>query len=558
MIRVVADQASGLEQMHMHELRVGIADPSLSYNPVDAEEEYSGSRSLILDRPYHRAIFRLLLRRAEKLGSIPSAAVRDFRIDGQCREPSFDRDAMGRWLVPTQGVANFFFLVRAPTDESWGASQAVREWHRKRRVPVSFIRFLALVRLWMQQELAEDKTRFLRALTRDLCFKMAQVKYFVQETAAASPALVPDILVQLSATMESADRAMVLSCLRLARLVRGELPMPGVAVWSGRVLREMDSLLCLNVDNPTNHYCFNLHLPPDYAAADRLFVAIRWEAGIAKERQLLDTSELGDYLGIRNFTTDGNAIRFCISFLPGDGHIGVGHIAFDYVTPLARPQRKKGEIEPLDYFRFEKLLGLVQGEGGSPCEAARLQTLCLVAHRLYLTAWHLREILEPLAPGQRARDLYVVLFPRCVDFGAPLNDRAQGVLACPKLFPSRRDYEELRSRLGMCNVLDAASIHDLSYREFAFDLSRRDERICLTLLLRCSKVEKGQTFQDCNWTGLSAQCETGYWTIPGKWYQAIPEIGILTLTYVCQERSVSLKVRHELARDMLGWVMAEP
>lgn len=558
LIRTVADDRNKVRQAYAGELRTGTSEPEVCFNPTNRAEEFRAARALQLNQPHHRAILRLLLLRAERLRIKPGTALRDFSLDGVRRSPTFQRAPSGRPQVPSRGTASFTAALLVPGDKG-NPSDAVAHWHRSRRIPVGFVKFVALVLLWRQQETAEERRLFLYAASRDLCYKLTQVKFFVREAARCEAALVPQLFSQFGASLERVDRAVLISALGREPCLRGGTSKSVLrSFYKGtraRAVKEVGGLSGLNLESLTGRHSFDLDIPASYSAVDRALIAVHWEAAAASKLQLLDTTQVGGYVGIRNFTLDDVLTLYSLEWqLPGDGFKGSGRLVFDYVTPLGRPDRQKCKtLACLSPSHFQGLLSVLRGDNTDATEEARFQALGASVHRFHVNAIQLRGVMAAL-PRARTKEVYVTLFPRCLDFGAPLNHIVHGVLADRDLL-SAEDVFEITRRLGIANTFDALNIHRHPYNRFQFDLSLQDDRICVWLLMQMAKREEGENLKECKWTGLSERCDTAYWTIPGTWFQELQTEGVLTLSYVCQEQHVRNQRRAELAVELLGWVV---
>jgi len=555
MLRITADDSMQLNVLRVQHIRQSIVDPIVQYNPAHDSEDYLHDKALSLGQAYHRAVLRLLLRRAESVGNPVESAFNRFTLAGERRSlAAFARPAHGRrFVVPAEGVAAFSFVIRVIDESITCASDAVAASMRKLRIPVGIAKFIALVRIWREHEYDEERRLFLLAATRDLLFQVAQIKFFAHEAAKQAPDKMGEALATFCTTAERFDRAIVILTLRSAA---AKSVSPGLSsrVGVARAARLVSRLARLNLDSLTGRHKFDLVNPTDYSAADRCFQAMHWEASVAATKQLLDTTECGRYIGIRNYTIDGAGGHYWPGKgLPGDGFVGHGVVEFDYVTPFAKPSR--GTSPLIEWPKFNELLDFLQAAGGTDiCEESRFQALWATAHRIFLEAQQLTRLLGAMRRRWTV-DLYVIMFPRCVDFGAPLLDSSHGLL-CDRAIFSETELFSLMQRLGMCNTFDPTSIHLPGRNTYNWDLSKRDERIIVWYFLKIGAIEQGEYhFEDCHWTGLSEHCDTGYWRIPDHWFKALPSHGVVSFTYTCLDGHVNMKRRRELARDDLGWVI---
>merc|ERR1712217_69972 len=130
-------------------------------------------------------------------------------------------------------------------------------------------------------------------------------------------------------------------------------------------------------------------------------------------------------------------------------------------------------------------------------EEACFYTFWALADRFYIDATQFRHLVDARQSQKWRKDMYVILFPRCLDFGAPLSDHFRGILHERGRF-STKSRQEIQERLGMPNVFDACNLHNAQAESsplghgkmsYTFDLEKRDERICLSVLLRMATCE---------------------------------------------------------------------
>jgi len=264
-----------------------------------------------------------------------------------------------------------------------------------------------------------------------------------------------------------------------------------------RVLVLLAPLVQLNLDAMTGHYRLSLNQPADYSAADRMWLAGRWEASIAAERKLVDTTQAGHHLGFRNVLLDEKLELIKPSWqVPGDGLTGAGVLQFDYASPIYHSKRHA--CTPLEPAQLEMLVSFLAGwEGTDISMESRLQAFRAVAHRFYVDALQMRRLIHAM-PSQGWRcEVFVTVFPRCLDFGAPtaelLNDH--------ELWKSCVHAQQLLTqRLGLTLGLDALNIHEVGRNKWRYELHWRDARICVNFLMKLRAKEDPATLE-AQWEG---------------------------------------------------------
>eukprot|EP00927_Polykrikos_kofoidii_P039915 TRINITY_DN34202_c0_g1_i1.p1 TRINITY_DN34202_c0_g1~~TRINITY_DN34202_c0_g1_i1.p1 ORF type:complete len:1096 (+),score=121.26 TRINITY_DN34202_c0_g1_i1:172-3288(+) len=491
-------------------------------------------------------------------------------------EEAFDESSRGTpqsvasentFEVPTRGLLTFAFSMEKDVGSGSNAkescvgdivetaSEAVAEWHTRRRTQVAWSKFPALAKLWKSQHFEQDRCYFLMALLRDLSCNLTQVLHLVQQVSQTTPVLVEEVLSHSFPTLVFVNMVAIISLMR--RGYGEKVTQERVQMREGHVvksLRQVSILGRLNVGSPTGRYSFGIRLPADRAAADRLLVATRWEAALSARLALPDTTEAGGYVGIRNFTVD-DAIR---PYRADSSLVDATRVAFDYVTPL-RPKRKKGGCSKLEGLalpevHFSELMSTVRGEATDTKWVTRFRAIWACADRFFLDAKQLRHLVGSV-PVEWRVEFYVMLMPRCLDFGSPTNDVTNGVLADGSLFDTEA-IEQIGERLGPANIFDPIGCHREGLNSYHFDLSKTDQRLCFELLLKLAKLEGkkqfDENFRSVRWAGsLHGRIAR----VPASWLKSAPQTGEIQLNYHCKREKVLLAVRQRLAREMLGWIV---
>lgn len=515
MLRLVADKRTCLKELHCMGLRLGWKSPDVVFNPFDDDMFFTGSKALQLWRPHHRSLMRLLLDRADVIGlSPPTLAFEEFVLDG--RKCSFVSERMSklrkgvpRFAMPQGKIAEFHFRLPRLGPSSMCGSEEVVACHRFQRRAVGLIKFVSVANVWVQQRSEEAKTLFLSAVARDLHFKPSQLNWLAREVLLGiqsndvdahvrkgSQTRLMELLSFLTVTLDRIDRETVISVLHFKRIPPSGPDCVGKTC-RARVLDRVRCLLNINFDNLTGHHRFDLTLPADYSAAHRFYLAARWETSVAAARKLLDLSQHGNYAGFRNVVYHEDLIDCKAGWsLPGDGLVGNGILEFDYTTPLRYVKRPEGP-QLLSSAKFQELEDFVAcWEGSKMTLESRIEALRAVSHRFALDASQLYQLLAAL-PSQCWRcEVYVMMFSRCTDFGAPLNSRNGGLLSDKELFPNLSDARhQLFTRLGVAQVFDPLGVHKTLWSKFRFDLQFHDDRTCMRYLVQLTALESGRLSQ---------------------------------------------------------------
>jgi len=154
-------------------------------------------------------------------------------------------------------------------------------------------------------------------------------------------------------------------------------------------------------------------------------------------------------------------------------------------------------------------------------------------------------------------EIFCRMFPRLLDFGAPLVDVFHGVVK-KDLAPDALSI--LRSRLGSLNIFDGLHLEVAPHNRFHLDLSARDDHMKMDYILHMANKEPGENMIDVDWTGAirstHSESVSGFY-IPGTWSTDLPRHGIVTVTYVCPHPE-DARPAERLSETMkrFGWLVS--
>lgn len=582
-LRSAIRRQSALEAIVVAGFRDDVGVPPLLFNYGDLTEDYCGEKALPLESPYGRSICRLLLNRIDDFGQMPGDGMQKFKMNNESRKPPFTKNAAGHWQVPSSGKVEFDFVLIQEGDVK-DADELVVVWQNSRRIPVSMMRFVAVVMCWRSLLTEQEHRTFVDAVGKDCLLKAAQMRLFVEEAAMYMPSLVPRITSRLMLSLQSIDRQCVNSTLKAttkkaADEVDGNQPRSSVTGSTALVessnlrafkkqkgygkggdqsLSYMSSLLRFNPQNCSGRYRLDLRDPADYTVAERVLVINNWESLIARARKVVDTSQAGSYHAIRNIKFEGEGTEefmYTSSWmLPGDGFSGEGHLQIDYVSMVrVHPARDTALSEE----QFDILIGLLRQENTDCLEVSVFLAIKLVSHKLVLLAEQLGKMLRCLLQMERRIECYHFLFPRCLEFGPPMVDLDDGLLGRGAGLFSELDRGTLTHRLGLAHTMDAINMHREPRNVFVLDLTRHDTHAVCEYLIFLAEIEPGENMVDCHWTEYSNRT-SGMWFVPASWTEAVPRKGCVSITYVLQKLEyLRLDVRKENAVKMLGWLVTD-
>eukprot|EP00746_Dinoflagellata_sp_MGD_P032494 gnl/MRDRNA2_/MRDRNA2_177363_c0_seq1.p1 gnl/MRDRNA2_/MRDRNA2_177363_c0~~gnl/MRDRNA2_/MRDRNA2_177363_c0_seq1.p1 ORF type:complete len:599 (-),score=70.55 gnl/MRDRNA2_/MRDRNA2_177363_c0_seq1:102-1793(-) len=547
-----------LENCNVHSIRDCLDNEGpVQFNYGDLTEEYRGDTALNLAHPYHRAILALLISRAKEMHkSSPYSCLQDPSLDGKTFKIPTNLD-----MLPKQGTLQFDFRCDV---SQWTDCKSTHEfllqWNAMRRVPITLQRFAMVMSILRQLETESELHLFLDAACRDLLLKLSQVKHLLQEIGEKNPVVVPFAIDRLGAAMERSDWTSINSILSVT-MIRKPSNAKGARKATRKLrteamqaLSKLQALSAFNAENPTGHYYLDLSQPLQYQLCEILIAADRWEAHLAQSRGVMDITQAGGYHAIRNL--EHNATRFLLRdswMLPGDGYIGEGILVFDWISPIHH-QREWCCATPDDV--LGRLIASMLDTHAAPL--SRFHALVGLSHRLWLLPKQASDLLRCFVDMDLRTELFVRLFPRCLDFGAPFVDLSNGIIRTD-LAPDAINI--LHSRLGPLNVFDALHIEAPEQCRYSIDLFYRDARLKMEYILHMAIVEPGENMIDVDWTGAirSSEAVSGFY-VPSTWLKELPTHGIVSFTYQRGGPDASFvrpDVRLSETQKRFGWLVTE-
>merc|ERR550534_708214 len=203
LLRLSARKTSNISLVHLGGLREGVdnegflaknasccrTDGTPAYDYANPEQKYE----LDLRHPAHRAILNLLFERAKEEKQIASAFV-DVLWN---RKPVKSIQALLKnsetLEVPTTGSLSFTFQLDLSMIDA-DTSTAVRQHFRQRKIPLTFVRFVAV--LYMYESLVYDHLRrmLVQAISLDLLLKLSHLKQFTKRSPKFAAEIVTTLL----------------------------------------------------------------------------------------------------------------------------------------------------------------------------------------------------------------------------------------------------------------------------------------------------------------------------------------------------------------------------
>lgn len=545
LLRSLASPASKLQRLDLGDLREAVEDhPSALLSWA----EPSGSYSLHLGNPGHRAVLRALVARAKQSGKDAAAcfegvAYRTTAAKGKAAKSSgfsiascIPADDKSLAPIPDTGdlsfVLNLSVPPSSPPDSSLGA--ACGRWWRG-ATPLGFRRTKVMLETYSSSRCDSDRLVLLEAIGAygALKLKMAHLP----ELMYSSPAtLCSEVLSLLLPAVEDLSWVVPTDCTR----AREE---------DLAVRRAAHRLVTFCPLNPTGGHKFDLELPCDFACAQRLQHLVRYEREVMLGRP--DISQRGLREPVRNVRLNGAAD--CGGLLQAQEPFSSlqlprsGHLELDYATLLPAPSSSSTAG------LLDKVLGILSRSRSSWEDT--LQVFRNASIDLTLSAKDVRRALEALVPlagsdaGSPKVEVFLACYARCC---ARPELMSPDLLYDPGLF-SAAEIQEIRSRLGAAHVLDWRRAGEATSNLpgggcFTMELSHHDERQVLLYLLRVAQKEAPGCLTEVTWT--AGELAQGW---NETFVAAMPTTGTLSFTYVNgPDKKVKPEPRRDLAEKVLG------
>lgn len=540
-LRLLSRSSSGLMHFDCRGCTTGLghdlADDRVQlYNATNPGGRYR----LSLDRPYHRAILRMLYKACSQFKVKPKEVFDNISFSqGMFKQPEVDRD--GIWIVPRSGKLELTFSLEKGMQfmlagmEEDPFSDIVQVHYDLTRVKPSFRKVTPLLVQWRKMSgMVAEQTVLLEALSRDFCLSYPQVA----------------ILAMHAPTLESGIIERLLNCVSgtTARyLLFMLLPSPGEFV---SCMRKCDNLLKFNVDNPTGHYFLRLDNVPDYCTAEQLLLLDQWESNICRRQGLLPVSQKGDYTRIRNEKYNHHNLCDGVEVKKiSDWKIPfTGSLEFDYVSA-----RRPKVLKPVEQDTFDSILVCLHV---SLCAAEdKVAVMRSVSHHLGITSMQLREMMSAFSEDYLRAELFVCMFMRILDIW---NEKVFRVkfAARPELM------KQLRHRMGEITLFPFIQPEQT---DFSFNLAYYDERVAASMLVCIASKESDVGFKGLRNTKYIKADGTLDKTfeatgVPRSWedFNRIPDSGTFSSFYVCSPNDRKFEYRKQCMEKSCRWRVEVP
>lgn len=515
------------------------SDPSAHYN-------------LDLAHPQHRSILRMLLKRCELMDATLSDAFFDTLLNNRPLQTPLESLCFKRldrggddWQVPFDGNLRFNFRIPLSYERLEDATEVFKECQRTSKVAVGLTAFVRLVKLFEECQDMRSQEIMITAMSKDLVFKMCQVKHL----GNMAPHLFPFIVKTLLAAVEEGASRMALFDLVSSASNRHDSP----------VCVQTKNILLFNAKHPDGHYFLNLANYSDAGVAQRLIILTCWEKRRSVARSMADVSQHGNYESIRNAKHMGINFAFQSDWsLPLEGTLELDYVSPEKLSPL--------EKKTLSEAAFTDFL---DGIKNSTCRLMdKIHALNLIAHQIVVTPDQVKQVIEvfPAWNPTWAEEAQTLLAPRLEVF-VTLYNRC---LFQPELISTKVLYNPellhlseivgIRERLGHIHTFHGLLVDDesanLGNRHGPLDLSVFDSWTVAKYIIQLAQKEPGDNVKEAKYSEFTKAGfeDRGYaFIIPATWFPNPPSIGDFTCTYYVKPEEQRPQTRLALAKSLLGW-----
>eukprot|EP00930_Biecheleria_cincta_P035386 TRINITY_DN24341_c0_g1_i1.p1 TRINITY_DN24341_c0_g1~~TRINITY_DN24341_c0_g1_i1.p1 ORF type:complete len:1544 (-),score=257.84 TRINITY_DN24341_c0_g1_i1:122-4753(-) len=494
-------------------------DAESSTAQVFSETNPGGLFHLDLQRPYDRALLRMLYRTCDRFNLTPHDAFTKLSSNISYEHPV--REAGGVRSIPTEGILEITFSVEVAMEKVMqGVPDAdftgvLRTHFQMTRVRPGKAKQAPLFAQWKQiQGQSLEQLTMLEALSKDFYFNYPQYAQICQNRAAVSA-----IAWRLLPCVEGGGPTRFLSLLH----------MPSIGEYM-RLAIGATNLLMLNIENPTGHYKLNLSNCCDYAVAEQLMLLDRWEVQVAIRQNLENTSQTVLRANIRNARFQERNLHCAIMdfTLPESGSF-----EFDYTSTKKPP----ADARALDHSAFDSMLVSLQNAECSPWQ--RINAITPTSHYWYLTSLQMRGLMGIFKDSAVRAEIFVRLALRLIDVHNEKIFRAR--------FEDAEEFGRLLNRLGHAAFFPFIQPEQT---KFHFNYGIYDQRLAANMLVGLAREENIGNIVDFAYIRAGGIVDPLPMGIPRSWdsFDKMPTDGTFTCTYVCAPEDRKYAKRKALSK----------
>jgi len=516
LLRLLCTETASLKRFDGAGCFIGEA-PTLGKSQFFRPSSPGGLYQLDFTQAYHRSLFRMLAKTAERLKlQLPEAFT---SVAGPMPLPE---KVDNHWVVQTRGNAKFRFNVekcmgRGLTEKlNFVALLEPLESLLKQRLPKRK-QMQLLLQFWSMRCQIQEQVVFLNALSQDFIFDAPQVLQLCDREIA------PEVLWRLWHGIHGPGG----TGHRYLTLLQGS---PSLSCYVN-VLRQTEQLYNFNAQNPNGHYRLDLANCADFELGRRLLVLDKWESLLRIE---LKRRDVGRRPGgcIYDESYEGTALTQGLAeYTLGER----GILEFEY----ASGKRPDSEEIPLSEESFRKFC---QAFLCSQLSAeAKVAALRPVSHHFNFTAFQLRSLCFLTASAKARGELFELFLLRVVDI-------ENLKLVLDTLDPGHRHPW----RLNQCFTFPYIQPEDY---EFELNLKFADHRLASLVVFKLCEVEGWSSVQDPSFSSNDPADEANFWRSSHEAsLDNMPQHGIFKGKYLgFLSGTRNLKCRRQLLEQFGFW-----
>jgi Ca2+-binding EF-hand superfamily protein len=486
-----------------------------------------GRYKLELMRPYHRAILRMLYKICEKYKQPPDQAF----LSLQYSKPGWahtSKGSCGRFEVPKEGTLSFVFNVESTIENSIPSSSDFADFYDRysvlTKIRPPFKKVIPLFACWRQLfGKSHDQLVFLKALSKDFHLEVAHIDHMVKSV----PSMRSEIMFRLLPCVLGGEASESL-CLML-------FPSLGSFL---RVHKRMRKFIDFNIENPTGHYKLDLENGSEHSLAEKLLLLDRWEVVLDRRRGSRDTSQRGNNSHVRNEQYRGKPLHLEVASIAEWTLPEFDDFEFDYITGKRCPM----DAVILDENTFSAIL--VNLFDAQCTNQAKLESLRLVSHHMFMTARQMRELLGAFKSEQHRSEVFVTFFTRVRDMWNSKVFRVR--------FENEAELKNLQDRLGYATFFPFIQPENAN---FVLDYRFYDQRCCSNILMQLAVKEGMNNLRSPTFTYPDGSVDVFPMGVPRSWedFKKMPAAGVFKAQYCCAPEGRKYATRQMLAETYGGF-----
>lgn len=527
LLRLLTQSVSGLMRFKCEECSTGTtAIPPSDGGKVFSATNPGGRYVLDLTRPYFRSILRMLYKTAERFGLPPEEAFRNMvSSPGPYTHPQ--KDAHGVLMVPQKGKLSVTFSIDQAMEAAlenvpmYDFGQFLKRHYETMRYRPGFRKVIPLFAQWMSIDGSQvEQLVMLDALAKDFTISYAHL-----EVLCRSRAVLPEIVFRLFPNIEGGQSEHYMAMLLVPTFVDYM-----------RLIRRVETLRMFNPENPNGHYTLDLSNAVDYSVAEQLQLLDRWETGVARRQNRVDTSQKGNFSTVRNEMYQDRPLE--ANSVSEFKLPECDMFEFDYSSGKRPPT----SAPVLDETTFSNILVTLHEAG---CEEAhQVKVLRTTAHHMFIQAVQLRSLLGIFRDEVQRMELFVIFFLRVVDM---YNEKVFRVR-----FERDVDVAKLRHRLGYVTMFPFVQPEQA---HFDMDFSVYDQRLAACIFVNLAAKESKHNIRDPSLVRADGTLDPLLSGVPMTWQflDKIPKGGVFSVSYKCAPEERNFKARKQMFEQYGFW-----